>query len=88
MSTKERLAKELTDAHAPEWLIRNAQNGMYDDFESSEVNPIMTLVQDCRCAGLEPIAQRAMNGEFDASNEEAEAWFEREGRGLIQQQKP
>lgn len=83
MSTKENLAKALTDANAPDWLVQNAQNGMYDDFESNEVNPIMTLVQDCRCAGLEAIAQRAMSGDFDATPEESEAWFQREGKDLL-----
>ena len=83
MSTKEKLTRALTDANAPDWLLRNAQNGMYGDFESNEVNPIMTLVQDCRCAGLEPIAQGAINGDFDATSEEAEAWYDRDGKDIL-----
>lgn len=82
-STKEKLTNTLIAVNAPEWLIKNARNGMYDDFESPEINPIMTLVQDCRCAGLETIAQRAIGGEFDATNEESEAWFQREGKDLF-----
>lgn len=83
MKTKEKLAKALNDANAPDWIIKNAQNGHYDDFESQVANPIMTLVNDCRSANLESIAQRAMDGEFDATKEESDAWYEREGKDII-----
>ena len=83
MSTKERLAKALSDANAPEWMVKNARNGQYDDFESSVPNPIMTLVNDCRGAGLESIAKQAINGDFDATKEESDAWYEREGKEVI-----
>lgn len=80
MSTKERLATKLEASSAPEWMVTNARNGMYDDFESVSATPIGQLVSDCRKAGLEQLAQRAINGEFDASEAEAEAWYEREGK--------
>lgn len=83
MSTKERLAKELEANNAPDWMIKNAHNGMYDDFESASATPIAQLVTDCRKAGLEVLAQRAINGEFDSTAEEAEAWYQREGKDLI-----
>lgn len=86
MSTKERLAKELEANSAPEWMVKNARNGMYDDFESVSATPIGLLVADCRKAGLGPLAQRAMDGEFDSTKEEAEAWYQREGKDLFKEQ--
>ena len=77
MSTKERLAQELTKAHAPAFMIAKAKAGEYDDFQSSSATPINDLVRDCRKAGLNDLASRAMNGNFDGTKEEGEAWFER-----------
>lgn len=83
MSTKERLAKELETNSAPDWMVKNARNGMYDDFESASATPIGQLVADCRKAGLETLAQRVIDGEFDSTAEEAEAWYQREGKDLL-----
>lgn len=83
MSTKERLAKELEANSAPDWMIKNARNGQYDDFESSNATPIGQLVTDCRKAGLGALAQRAIDGEFDSTKEEADAWYQREGKNII-----
>ncbi len=83
MSTKERLAAELEKANAPKEMIHAARAGSYDDFESNSATPIVDLVHDCQQFGLHEFAQRAMNGEFDATKEEAEAWYEREGKDLI-----
>ena len=83
MSTKENLTTALTEANAPDWLIKNASNGHYDDFESEITSPITTLVDDCRRAGLNEIAKRAINGEFDATAEESEAWIQCEGKEIF-----
>lgn len=83
MSTKERLVKALREAGAPDVMIKNAETGKYDDFESDNDMPISCLVMDARMAGLGGIVERAIKGEFDASTEEAQAWFDREGKGLI-----
>lgn len=83
MSTKERLATELEIANAPGWMIKNARNGQYDDFESSSPTPISQLVSDCRQAGLTELARRAMDGEYDSTKEESKAWYEREGKELF-----
>jgi hypothetical protein len=80
METKERLAQTLEGNGASEEMIKNARLGMYDDFISPLPSPIMHLVSDLREEGLYDLAQRAMDGEFDASKEEAEAWFQREGK--------
>jgi hypothetical protein len=66
MSAKERLAEALTLAGASTAMIDDARHGRYDDFESDSATPIMDLVRDCRAAGLNSIAQQAMNGDFDA----------------------
>lgn len=36
-----------------------------------------------RKVGLESIAQRAINGDFDATKEESDAWYEREGKDIL-----
>jgi hypothetical protein len=45
--------------------------------------PISTLVQDLRRVGFDDMAQLAMDGEWDASRAEAEAWMKREGWKLL-----
>jgi hypothetical protein len=72
--TTERLAKALESANAPKAMITAARAGCYDDFKSESATPIMDLVRDLRQAGLTHLAQRAMDGEFDATQEESEAW--------------
>jgi hypothetical protein len=65
MSAKEKLAEALTRAGASPEMVAYARRGGYADFESVSATPIMDLVNDCRVAGLNDIARRAMNGEFD-----------------------
>lgn len=62
MSTADRLADAL-----------KAQ-AYYDDYCSPLAMPIAQLVADCRVAGLNDIAERAINGDFDATEEESDAW--------------
>lgn len=83
MKTKEKLVAALTEARAPESMISKARTGYYDDFESTIATPILSLVSDCRAAGLNELAARAMAGDFDATAEESEAWFQREGKVLF-----
>lgn len=75
MKTKERLVQALREAGAPEEMIVHAARGQYDDFEAVDTaTPIGDLVNACRAFGLHDLAKRAINGEFDATKEEAEAW--------------
>jgi hypothetical protein len=75
MKTKERLSQALREAKAPTEMIEHAEIGGYDDFEAVDTaSPIVDLVNACRAFGLDDLAKRAMNGEFDATEEEAEAW--------------
>ena len=70
MKAKEKLAQALTKAGAAADMVDAAERGEYDDFESQSATPIMDLVRDARRAGLDEIAKRAMNGDFDAGDEE------------------
>jgi hypothetical protein len=84
--TTERLARALEAAGAPQVMINRARGSFYDDFKSDLATPIVQLVQDVRKAGLEGIAKRAIDGEFDATKEESDAWAESpEGQELMQQ---
>ena len=84
MATKDRLAQVLREAGAPARMVTLAESGQYDDFLSDSPTPIVNLVRDLQFVGLHDLAMRVMGGEFDATKEEAEAWFEREGkRGAI-----
>jgi hypothetical protein len=94
--TTERLARALEAAGAPQEMIARARGGFYDEFKSDLATPIVQLVQDAREAGLKGIAERAIDGEFDATKEESDAWAEspegqevmRQFMGEARQQKP
>jgi hypothetical protein len=79
MKTKEKLSAVLRDAGLNEMSARAAV-GYYDDYESELATPCIQLVTDLRAAGREDLAKRAMNGEWDATREESQEWWEREGR--------
>ena len=82
-TTKQRLADALRKAGAPAAMVARALIGAYDDYESDSPTPINDLVRELLQAGLDSIAKRAMSGEFDATKEEADAWFKREGKDLL-----
>ena len=83
MTTKDKLFHALVEAHAPSYMLEKARHGDYDDFESESATPIYDLVSDLRRAHLPELMGRAMDGEFDATKEEAEAWFKKEGARLL-----
>jgi hypothetical protein len=74
MKTKEKLAVALEKERAPRSMIVRAREGYYDDFLSPLAMPIHQLVSDVRKYNLTRIAKRAMNGDFDATKEESDAW--------------
>lgn len=74
MLTTERLARALEAANAPKAMIVAARAGCYDDFKSESATPCMDLVRDLTQAGLTFLAERATDGEFDATPAESEAW--------------
>jgi len=84
MSTKERLAAVL-DREGLHLLAVEARAGRFDDFESPSATPIRDLVEVLHRHGLEDLAQRAIAGEWDGTAEEAQVWYEWEGRGLLEE---
>lgn len=76
MHTKDRLAAELRKAGLLDMSVR-AASGYYDDFLSPLATPCMQLAADLAAAGT-PAAMalraRHLNGEFDATKEESDAW--------------
>jgi len=80
--TKERLARVL-DAEGLVLLAVEARGGRFDDYESNSPTPINDLIDFVRLYGREDLAQRAMAGEWDATEEEGRRWFEREGKGMV-----
>jgi hypothetical protein len=83
MKTTERLAKVLEENGCPADMVQRARGGYYDDFESPLDTPILQLVTDLRALHKHALAKRAIAGEFDGSKEEADAWMQREGWGLL-----
>ena len=82
MKTKDRLVQALIEANAPAELVDKARTGYYDDFESELDCPNMQLAIDCREVGLQGFADRVVNGEFDATTAEAQAWLDRTTKGF------
>lgn len=81
--TTERLALALTAAGCPPEMIERARAGFYDDFKSPIANPISQLVQELRSIGQTDLVNRAIDGEFDATDEESDLWFETEGKHFL-----
>ena len=75
-STKQKLARRLLEAHAPDWMISNAEHGYYDDYESTLAFPITRLVADCLEYDLVDVAEEAKCGEFDSTADEARKYVE------------
>lgn len=85
--TTKRLADALRAANAPASMIQAAESGAYDDFKSDSEQPIVNLVNQCLASRLEGIAQRAIEGEFDAPDWEAQEWAHNtpEGRAVMRE---
>ena len=78
MHTTEKLAAELEGANLLE-MAKKAREGYYHDFLSPLAAPCMQLEADLRAIGTtaaEAIRQKHLNGEFDATTEESDAWAE------------
>lgn len=83
--TKDRLAAALREIGLPD-LAAEAERGVYDDYESPMPFPLINLVHRLGEAGTpqaKALAERVKDGDFDGTKEEADLWFEREGRDLF-----
>lgn len=93
LPTKERLAQAIEKRAGDQpgqfvrQMIQRARAGYYDDFESELAAPMMKLVEDCRAMGFTDLAQRVIDGEFDGTREEGDAWFQREGHNMLKGEK-
>lgn len=85
LPTKERLARALEALNDPklEGIIQRARRGDYDDYESTLEMPQHALIIALTVVGHNDFAARVINGEFDGTKEEAEAWYEREGKHIL-----
>lgn len=92
LPTTERLAQDLEacresvpEDNRPflETMILSARSGYYDDFKTPLDFPLRQLVADAQKIGLGGIVQGAVDGRYDASDEEAQAWWSASGIGLL-----
>lgn len=98
MNSKQKLAKEIrshkrvevldeTDArynNTLEQMAIKADQGYYSDYDSPLTTPCIQLVKELDVLGLIELSAKAKDGEFDATKEESDAWYEREGKELIE----
>lgn len=96
MNSKEKLAQALEDykyslkigevQNMPFYLIdemiSKAKTGYYSDYDSPLATPCIQLVEDLGKIKAYELIQLAKNGEFDATKEESDAWYKREGRAM------
>lgn len=80
MATKDRLATALEKAEAPADMTARARDGYYDELDGPLTAPMMQLVMDARVEGLEDIAQRALAGDFNATQDEWDVWWQKRMR--------
>lgn len=80
LTTKERLARALEAQNDPKLadMVKKARNGYYDDYESELATPCIQLVVDLTKHGYKEMAQSAMDGEWDGTLEEGQAWMKSE----------
>jgi hypothetical protein len=82
--TTVRLARALEAALLPVEMVRRARAGYYHDFLSELAMPETQLVADLRAHGQHALARRVIDGEFDATLEESDAWAESpDGRAVF-----
>lgn len=84
--TKDRLADALREAGLPA-MAEVAATGFYDDYLSPHADNMAHLLADLMDAGTVPalsLRQRVINGDFDGTLEESEAWAKSpEGRAAF-----
>lgn len=72
--TTQKLVAALREAGASKAMILRAEAAQYDDYLSDSATPITDLYVAARAEGLTQIVERAVNGDFDATEEESNAW--------------
>ena len=72
--SSEALAVALEEANAPAAMIQRAREDYYHDYKSPLAMPEMQLLADARAHGLTTIAEGVMEGRWDATKAESDAW--------------
>lgn len=72
--SSEELALALEAAGAPAEMIERARADYYHDFKSPLAMPEAQLLDDARAHGLTEIADGVIEGRWDATKAESEAW--------------
>lgn len=80
--TKAKLAKVLRDEGLTA-LANRAATGEFDDYESPHAMPQHVLVSALMDIDRTDLIKRVMDGEWDGTKEEADAWMEREGKDFL-----
>lgn len=81
--TKEKLAQVLHGNGLLD-IEKRARAGAFDDFESESCTPIVDLVSELRRLGHPELAAHAVDGEWDCTLEESEAWIKgTEGQNIL-----
>lgn len=68
------LARVLDAEGAPGHMVSLAAEGHYDDYKSPLATPCLQLLADLREEGLDHVAEWHMDGVFDATKAESDAW--------------
>lgn len=79
LKTSEKLVQALKENNAPQWLIDKANAGEYGDFTSPYATPLVELYRRCVELELTGMLMRIKMGEFDATEEENQAWAREQG---------
>lgn len=72
--SSERLAVALQEAGAPTEMIEKARKDFYHDFKSPLALPEHVLYQEALLHGLASICEGVLQGKWDATKEESDAW--------------
>lgn len=73
-SSREKLAQALAAAAAPADMIAAARAGRWDEYLSEHAMPQHLLLDELRANGLDHLVPRVLDGDFDATPAESDAW--------------
>jgi hypothetical protein len=86
MQTKDRLAQALREAGYND-LADRAATGEFDDYLSPHPLPQIVLMRELSTReNATGIRKRIIAGEWDATTQESDEWWEREGKALCQKE--
>ena len=69
-------------------MIQKAKDGYYSDYDSPLALPCIQLVSDLKEINALALVEAAKSGAFDITKEESDAWYEREGKAMIEKELP